>query len=473
MADNNSTLKINKEVEVTADAFKCQCGCNSLPANGLNSGLVLLVNYMNTVIGQKLNINSGYRCPNHNSEVGGAPESKHVLGEAADLHVPDGWSLKQMYDLAVKYGATGIGGYPESEFIHVDVGTDFRPYTWGSFPESGGTADATNRVQSAESGEALPTVSSPSPKTTPGGSSASSFGFSTSGNLTIKVNPKNKTYCEPIYPDLLSIPGNIPSSVVDAGEAIKTSSSATMGMDYVVTAQDNAKLSGLNISNFVNIDAIGERQKIYDPTKDKYIFKVPNVGSPLNCCDPYPVDNKIEELETHTPRVKQYSISLGEPNGNEVTLAKSILQAADYTEKRIVRLENLLSTVMRYTFGMGRRMQINCLYYGGQDSSRKYQCIRCKRDDMSGDGQVMQIDQCLSCTRYEPYYGQTYDILNEVASNTAAITDTNQTSHIDMQEYAKLNRIEQYQSELKDYKFDATKNKIRDSDDKPFDYNNQ
>ena len=35
----------------------------------------------------------------------------------------------------------------------------------------------------------------------------------------------------------------------------------------------------------------------------------------------------------------------------------------------------------------------------------KYKCIRCMRDDRVNDGQVMQIDQCLSCTRYEPIFG--------------------------------------------------------------------
>ena len=61
---------------------------------------------------------------------------------------------------------------------------------------------------------------------------------------------------------------------------------------------------------------------------------------------------------------------------------------------------------MRYVFGMAGRMQINCVYYGGQDHRAKYKCIRCMRDDRVNDGQVMQIDQCLSCTRYEPIFGQ-------------------------------------------------------------------
>ena len=41
----------------------------------------------------------------------------------------------------------------------------------------------------------------------------------------------------------------------------------------------------------------------------------------------------------------------------------------------------------------------------------KYSCIRCLKDDRIGDGQVMQIDQCLSCSRYEPIVGRFFIIL--------------------------------------------------------------
>lgn len=34
-------------------------------------------------------INCGYRCPKHNAEVGGAPQSAHLSGEAADISDTD------------------------------------------------------------------------------------------------------------------------------------------------------------------------------------------------------------------------------------------------------------------------------------------------------------------------------------------------------------------------------------------------
>ena len=35
--------------------------------------------------GKPIKVNSGYRCPNHNLAVGGATQSQHMKGEAADI----------------------------------------------------------------------------------------------------------------------------------------------------------------------------------------------------------------------------------------------------------------------------------------------------------------------------------------------------------------------------------------------------
>ena len=47
------------------------------------------------------------------------------------------------------------------------------------------------------------------------------------------------------------------------------------------------------------------------------------------------------------------------------------IQQFDATEKRIVRLENNMSTLMRYLFRLGARVFINCQYYG-QNTFPKY-----------------------------------------------------------------------------------------------------
>lgn len=44
-------------------------------------------------VGHPLNINSGYRCPDLNKEVGGVATSQHVLGSAADIAASDPLAL--------------------------------------------------------------------------------------------------------------------------------------------------------------------------------------------------------------------------------------------------------------------------------------------------------------------------------------------------------------------------------------------
>jgi hypothetical protein len=40
--------------------------------------------------GRPMQVNCGYRCPAHNHAVGGAPDSAHLTGEAADIADVDG-----------------------------------------------------------------------------------------------------------------------------------------------------------------------------------------------------------------------------------------------------------------------------------------------------------------------------------------------------------------------------------------------
>jgi uncharacterized protein YcbK (DUF882 family) len=67
-------------------------------------------------------VDDGYRCPEHNAEVGGVNGSQHTLGLAADIRIA-GLTLQQQYDRAKSIPAFfdgGIGVY-DGGFIHVDV----------------------------------------------------------------------------------------------------------------------------------------------------------------------------------------------------------------------------------------------------------------------------------------------------------------------------------------------------------------
>ncbi|MBI4677410.1 MAG: YcbK family protein [Elusimicrobia bacterium] len=68
----------------------------------------------------------GYRSAERNERMrkkssGVAKNSLHVKGWAADIHVP-GAALAKLRDFAMSLKAGGVGYYPSSGFVHVDVG---------------------------------------------------------------------------------------------------------------------------------------------------------------------------------------------------------------------------------------------------------------------------------------------------------------------------------------------------------------
>ena len=68
---------------------------------------------------------SGYRSPSTNAMLharssGVAERSQHVLGKACDVRLP-GVDLRNLRKAALDVGAGGVGYYPISNFVHVDV----------------------------------------------------------------------------------------------------------------------------------------------------------------------------------------------------------------------------------------------------------------------------------------------------------------------------------------------------------------
>jgi uncharacterized protein YcbK (DUF882 family) len=73
-----------------------------------------------------LQIISGYRSPQtnamlHERSSGVASHSQHMLGRACDIRI-EGVDLCDLHKAALSVGAGGVGFYPISNFVHVDVG---------------------------------------------------------------------------------------------------------------------------------------------------------------------------------------------------------------------------------------------------------------------------------------------------------------------------------------------------------------
>jgi uncharacterized protein YcbK (DUF882 family) len=90
--------------------------------------LLDLVYRVNHAVGGRnpFEIVSGYRSPGTNAELrrknaGVAKHSLHMSGKAMDIRLP-GCELKELQRAALALRAGGVGYYPTSGFIHVDVG---------------------------------------------------------------------------------------------------------------------------------------------------------------------------------------------------------------------------------------------------------------------------------------------------------------------------------------------------------------
>ena len=100
--------------------FACK-HCGKLPEKGMSTYLIVLLQLFRNAVGKPLIITSGYRCPVHNRNLGGASNSQHLKGTAVDILIPEGMTVDKMAEIADKIGFNGIGKYYKDNFLHVDV----------------------------------------------------------------------------------------------------------------------------------------------------------------------------------------------------------------------------------------------------------------------------------------------------------------------------------------------------------------
>lgn len=106
------------------EEFECKCGCK-MPADIEENIKELADNLqaLRDVIG-RIDLTNAYRCKEHNADVGGAIDSQHIKGKAADIK-SNALSPSEIASIVEdlmkneKFKTGGIGIY--NTFTHVDI----------------------------------------------------------------------------------------------------------------------------------------------------------------------------------------------------------------------------------------------------------------------------------------------------------------------------------------------------------------
>lgn len=108
--------------------FQCGCGREDCPAPPPRPGLLDALDRIRRRLGRPVVVTSGPRCPDYNARVGGAPDSAHLDGDAADLACPSSAARYALVAAATQeVDRIGVG----TSFVHVDVGPRRpRPALW-------------------------------------------------------------------------------------------------------------------------------------------------------------------------------------------------------------------------------------------------------------------------------------------------------------------------------------------------------
>jgi hypothetical protein len=137
----------------TSLEFDCHGnGCCS--STKVDSKLIDYLQQIRDHFGKAVSINSGYRCPKHNTNIGGALRSNHMDGEAADIRI-DGITPIEIARVAEKLGILGIGVYKWG--VHIDTRTN--KYFW----YDGGASNVKTFQVKGETKPATPAPSTPTP----------------------------------------------------------------------------------------------------------------------------------------------------------------------------------------------------------------------------------------------------------------------------------------------------------------------
>ena len=127
-------MKLTKNFSLSE--FKCKCSNCTMPSEVLANIKIVAINLqiLRDYVDAPITINSAYRCPKHNEDIGGAVNSQHKLGKASDI-VVHGFTPDEVYDIVQKLRRNpmikgvifqGLGRY--NTFTHLDIRDNYT--TW-------------------------------------------------------------------------------------------------------------------------------------------------------------------------------------------------------------------------------------------------------------------------------------------------------------------------------------------------------
>lgn len=106
------------------EEFKCRCCSRVAYPENIETLVNNVLDPAREKLGMPIMVNSGYRCPKHNAEVGGVQRSQHLTGEAADVSAGSTQANERLakiieengrYDQLIRY----LDARGNIRFIHV------------------------------------------------------------------------------------------------------------------------------------------------------------------------------------------------------------------------------------------------------------------------------------------------------------------------------------------------------------------
>jgi len=119
MSDDYLTINFRRS------EFRCNDACGCSHDFNMDLHFIMQLQELRTRCGFPIVINSGYRCPEWNEKVGGAPGSWHTQGLAVDIHCVDSVRRLAIVKHSIAIGFSDIG--VAKTFVHLDNRPNTKP----------------------------------------------------------------------------------------------------------------------------------------------------------------------------------------------------------------------------------------------------------------------------------------------------------------------------------------------------------